>query len=80
MTARSQSSTASSRDIYLSQFPDFLHPYIDDIVDMGGDGNYDFQAIAALLGWGEKLWPLIQMQLDTQFVNTLNCFLICSMT
>lgn len=55
MSARSQSSNASSRDVYLSQFPNFLHSYIDNIVDVGDDGNYGFRAIAALHGWGEEL-------------------------
>lgn len=53
----------SSKLKYLSQFPIFLHQYIDDIVD---DGNYGFRDIMSLLGWGEKSWPLIQMELDIE--------------
>lgn len=55
MSARSQLSTASLRDVYLSQFPDFLHPYIDDIIDVGDNENCGFRAIASLLGWGEEV-------------------------
>ena len=66
MSSQRQPCTASSRHIYLSQYPGFLHPYIDDIIDVGDDGNCGFRAIAALLGWGEKSWTLIQTQLDTQ--------------
>lgn len=66
MPARSQPSTASSRDVYLSQFPNFLHPYIDDIFNVGDDGNCSFRTIETLLGWDEESQPLIQTQLDTQ--------------
>lgn len=38
----SQPVSQSSRLLYFSQFPEFLHQYIDDIVDMGEDGNCDF--------------------------------------
>ncbi|KAI5445618.1 hypothetical protein KIW84_013729 [Lathyrus oleraceus] len=48
------------------QFLDSLHPYINDIVDVGDDGNCGFWVIATLLGWGEKSWPLIRTHLDTQ--------------
>lgn len=53
MSAGSQLSVAFLRDVYLSQFPDFLHPYIDDIIDVGDDRNYGFRDITTLLGWGE---------------------------
>lgn len=54
MSAISQSSTASSRDVYLSQLPNFLHSYIDDIIDVGDDENCDCLAIATLLGLDEE--------------------------
>lgn len=47
-------------------FLGFLHPYIDDIIDVGDYGNCGFRAIASLLGWGKESWPLVQTQLDTQ--------------
>lgn len=43
-----------------------MHQYIDDIVDVGDDGNCGFWTIATLLGWGEESCPLIQAQLDTE--------------
>lgn len=49
MSSISQPSTASSRDVYLSQFSDFLHPYINDIVDVGDNGNYGFRALQLYL-------------------------------
>ncbi|CAL5201057.1 unnamed protein product [Lathyrus oleraceus] len=58
--SQSQPSTASLRHLYLSQFPDFLHSYIDDIVDVGDDGNFCFGVIAALLGCVVESWSLIQ--------------------
>lgn len=63
---QSQSSTASSRHLYLSEFLSFLHSYIYDIVDVDDDGNYGFRTIATLLGWGEESWSLIRTQLNTQ--------------
>ncbi|XP_058726381.1 uncharacterized protein LOC131597721 [Vicia villosa] len=44
----------------------FLHPYIDDIIDVGDDGNCGFRFITALPGWGEESWSLIRTKLDTQ--------------
>ncbi|XP_050875849.1 uncharacterized protein LOC127079505 [Lathyrus oleraceus] len=51
---------------YLSQFPVFLHQYIDDIVDMEDNGNYGFRVIPTLHGWNEESWHLIQMHLDIE--------------
>ena len=56
----------SSKLKYLSQFPIFLYQYIDDIVDVRGDGNYGFRAITVLLGWEKKYWHWIHTQLDTE--------------
>ncbi|XP_050877072.1 uncharacterized protein LOC127080822 [Lathyrus oleraceus] len=50
LPSQSQSATVSSRHLYLSLFLGFLHPCIDDIIDMGDDGNYGFQDIVTLLG------------------------------
>lgn len=66
MSIGSQLSTKTSRHLYLSQFPAFLHPYIDDIIDVGDDENCGFRAIATLLGWGEDSWHFIRAQLDAQ--------------
>lgn len=57
----------SSKHLYLSQFPDFLHRYTSDIIDMGKDGNYGFRAIVALLGWDEESRSLVRIQIDIEF-------------
>lgn len=56
LLGQSQPATASSSYLYLSQFPGFLHPYIDDIVDEGDDEDCGFRAIVTLLGWDEESW------------------------
>ncbi|XP_058783987.1 uncharacterized protein LOC131658740 [Vicia villosa] len=48
-----QPSTNSAKGKYLSQFPAFYHPYIDDIVDVKPDGNCGFSCISSALGWGK---------------------------
>ncbi|CAL5206084.1 unnamed protein product [Lathyrus oleraceus] len=62
----SQLCSQSSKHLYLSQSPIFLHQYIDGIVDVDKDGNCGFRAIAVLLGWGEESRPLVWMWLDTE--------------
>ena len=37
----------------LDQFQSFIHVFIDNIVDVGADGNCGYQAIAGLLGMSE---------------------------
>ncbi|XP_058746442.1 uncharacterized protein LOC131619355 [Vicia villosa] len=49
-----QPSINSAKAKYLSQFPAFFHPYIDDIVDVEPDGNCGFCCISSALGWGKK--------------------------
>lgn len=56
----------SLRDLYLSQFLDFPHVKVDDMVDIGDNKNCGFRVIAAILGWGEDSWSLGRMLLDTQ--------------
>ncbi|KAI5411557.1 hypothetical protein KIW84_056568 [Lathyrus oleraceus] len=60
--SQSQPSTTSLRHLYLSQFPDFLHSYIDDIVDVGDDGNFCFGVIAALLGCVVESWNGLKVE------------------
>lgn len=45
MTSGSQTLTESLRHVYLSQIPDFLHAYIDDIVYVDKDENRGFRVI-----------------------------------
>ncbi|KAH1243377.1 hypothetical protein GmHk_07G020468 [Glycine max] len=37
----------------LDQFQPFIHNFIDNIVDVGADGNCGYRAVASLLGMGE---------------------------
>ncbi|XP_027189060.2 uncharacterized protein [Cicer arietinum] len=46
-SARQQSQ--SSQHSFKTQFPTYIRPYIEDIVDVVADGNCGFRAIAALL-------------------------------
>lgn len=58
MAARSQPTTASSRDDYLSQFSHSLHSYIDDIVDVSDNENYGFVLLQLYLNKAKShgLW------------------------
>ncbi|KAI5446592.1 hypothetical protein KIW84_014432 [Lathyrus oleraceus] len=62
----SQSSSQTSKHLYLSQFSIFLHQYIDETVDVGQDGNCGFHDIATLHGWGEESWSLVWTHLDVE--------------
>lgn len=37
-----------------------IHHFIDDVLDVGPDGNCGYRAVGALLGRGEDSWPLIR--------------------
>ena len=47
----------------LDQFHPITRPYIVDIIDVKPDGHCGYRSIVALLGMGEKSWPLIKMDL-----------------
>jgi len=47
----------------LDQFQPFIHDFIDNIVDVGADGNCRYQAVAGLLGMGEDSWSLVRTHL-----------------
>ncbi|XP_028122753.1 uncharacterized protein LOC114319886 [Camellia sinensis] len=47
---------------YVGDFPPMLIPFIKLMKDVAGDGNYDFRAIAGLLGLGEN--DLVQVRRD----------------
>ncbi|CAL5183801.1 unnamed protein product [Lathyrus oleraceus] len=57
----SQPSSKSPRHIYLSQFPDFLHDYIEDIIDVKANGKYGFRVIGDLIRQCEDSWSLVIM-------------------
>ncbi|XP_027190455.1 uncharacterized protein [Cicer arietinum] len=39
-----------------------INKFIDDIIDVGDDGNCGYRAVAALLGMGENCWAFIRQQ------------------
>ncbi|KAI5399221.1 hypothetical protein KIW84_064558 [Lathyrus oleraceus] len=43
-----------------------IEKYIDNIVDVGEDGNCGFRALVGLLGWCEESMPLVRTQLDAE--------------
>lgn len=51
-------------NIYFSQIPDNIKPYLDKIVDVKSDGNCGFRCVASLLGMSknEEDWPRIRME------------------
>jgi len=50
----------------LGQFPEHIHPYVDEIVNVAPNGNCGFRAIALLLGYGEEGWPIVRRELDRE--------------
>ena len=48
---------------YLEWFPVGIHPFIDDVLDVGDDGNCGYRAVGALLGRGEESWSIIRKEL-----------------
>lgn len=62
----SQPFRRSCKNLYLSQFTFFIHDYIEDIIDVEPYGNYGFNDIGTLLGWGEDSWSLVRMKLDSE--------------
>ena len=58
----------------LGQFPDHIHPYVEDIVNVAPDGNCGFRAIALLLGYGEEGWPIVRRELDSEIVANISFY------
>nr|GEY13421.1 protein FAR-RED impaired response 1-like [Tanacetum cinerariifolium] len=50
------------RHAYIDQFPNMLHPYIEE-VDVRADGNCEFRAVAVGLKLHENEWPVIRYDL-----------------
>ncbi|GAU25032.1 hypothetical protein TSUD_155060 [Trifolium subterraneum] len=47
---------------FMNWIPKEVHHFIDDVLDVGPDGNCGYRAIGALLGRGEDSWPLIRQE------------------
>jgi hypothetical protein len=71
--SRSQASSSTSklfRNIpYISQIPNLMRPYIEDIVNVRGDGNCGFRVIARHLGMDEEDHVLVRQALIHELRN-----------
>ncbi|XP_004512852.1 uncharacterized protein [Cicer arietinum] len=48
--------------IFNEWLPVEIYKFIDDIIDVGEDGNCGYRAVAALLGMGENFWAFIRQE------------------
>src|SRR3954464_5591362 len=55
--------------VYIDEMPLFMHKYIDNIVDVGGNENCGNQAVAGLLGKGEENHTLIRRELLSELTS-----------
>ncbi|XP_058768454.1 uncharacterized protein LOC131642199 [Vicia villosa] len=55
--------------LFIDEMPVFMHKYIDQIVNMVGDGNCGFRAVSALLGKGEDDHKLFCHELIEELMN-----------
>jgi len=73
--SRSQTSTPTSKKEpylqipYISQIPNLLRPYIEDIVNVRGDGNCGFRVIARHMGFNEEDHVLVRHALINELKN-----------
>ncbi|XP_058726299.1 uncharacterized protein LOC131597631 [Vicia villosa] len=65
----SQTSKNREFDKYIVQFPDYIRPFIDDIVDVMDDGNCGFRAIASLHGYGTDGWSMVRRDLEKEIIG-----------
>ncbi|XP_058742218.1 PKS-NRPS hybrid synthetase cheA-like [Vicia villosa] len=65
----SQTSKNREFDKYIVQFPDYIRPFIDDIVDVRDDGNCGFRAIASLHGYGTDGWSMVRRDLEKEIIG-----------
>ncbi|KAK2373976.1 protein FAR1-RELATED SEQUENCE [Trifolium repens] len=59
---------------YLVQFPKHIIPHIIDVIEIVGDGNCGFRAIASLLGYTEDGWPMVCRELDNELRSNINLY------
>src|SRR3954464_12611932 len=55
--------------VYIDEMPLFMHKYIDNIVDVGGDDNCGYRAVAGLLGKGENNHTLVRRELIAELTS-----------
>ncbi|KAK2383491.1 protein FAR1-RELATED SEQUENCE [Trifolium repens] len=59
---------------YLVQFPKHIIPHIIDVIEIVGDGNCGFKAIASLLGYTEDGWPMVRRELDNELRSNISLY------
>ncbi|KAK2366952.1 PKS-NRPS hybrid synthetase [Trifolium repens] len=59
---------------YLVQFPKHLIPHIIDVIEIVGDGNCGFRAIASLLGYTEDGWPMVRRELGNELRSNISLY------
>ncbi|XP_052627760.1 uncharacterized protein LOC128125935 [Lactuca sativa] len=55
-------------DPLMNEIPYEFHPYVTNIQNVRGDGNYGFRAIAACLGYSEDNWRQIRLDLQNELL------------
>jgi len=79
--SRSQASTPTSKPKpylqipYISQIPHLMRPYVEDIVNVRGDGNCGFRVVARHMGLNEEDHVLIRHALINELKNHKNDYL-----
>ncbi|KAL5165701.1 Protein FAR1-RELATED SEQUENCE 5 [Glycine soja] len=53
----------------LDQFQPFMHDFIDKIVDVKAEGNYEYRSVAGLLGMGEDSRSVVRNHLLKELAN-----------
>ncbi|XP_058771929.1 uncharacterized protein LOC131645297 [Vicia villosa] len=59
---------------FIDEMPVFMHKYIEQIVNVVGDGNCEFRVVSALLGKGEDAHELVRHDLIDELVNHKNSY------
>jgi len=73
--SRSQASTPTSKPKpylqlpYISQIPHLMRPYVEDIVNVRGDGNCGFRVVARYMGLNEEDHILVRHALINELKN-----------
>jgi len=80
--SRSQASTPTSKPKpylqipYISQIPNIMRPYIEEIINVRGDGNCGFRVIARHMGFNEEDHFLVRHALINELKNHKSDYLL----
>ncbi|CAK8575028.1 unnamed protein product [Lathyrus sativus] len=64
----SQKQSQSSKQ-FISQFPNHIRSYIEDVVNVVSYGNCGFRFIASLHGYSEDGWPIVHRDLGLEIIH-----------